>query len=69
MSKKSEHTPRKSPKLVEASSTVGIESLTFNILTQTTPPNKNSTLAKKVGTSQNKKQITGNEKKTQAKKK
>ncbi|KAG5600789.1 hypothetical protein H5410_032159 [Solanum commersonii] len=64
---KSEHTSRKSPRLVEASSTVGIEPPTFNILTQTPPHNKNATPAKKVGTSQNKKQNTGKKKKTQAK--
>ncbi|KAK4713724.1 hypothetical protein R3W88_019631 [Solanum pinnatisectum] len=49
MLKKPEHTPRKSPRLVEAGSTVGIEPLTFNILTQTPPPNKNATPAKKKG--------------------
>ncbi|KAG5604189.1 hypothetical protein H5410_025681 [Solanum commersonii] len=42
-----------------------MEPMTFNILTQTPPHNKNATPAKRVGTSQNKKQITGKKKKTQ----
>uniref|UniRef100_M1DIZ0 Uncharacterized protein n=1 Tax=Solanum tuberosum TaxID=4113 RepID=M1DIZ0_SOLTU len=68
MSKKSEHTSRKSPRLVEATSTVEIDALTFNILTQTPPPNKNESPAKKGGTSQRKKHVTKKGKKSQAKK-
>ncbi|KAG5599107.1 hypothetical protein H5410_030477 [Solanum commersonii] len=54
MSKKPEHTSRKSPRLVESSSTIGIKPSTFSILTQMPPPNKNTTPTKKVVTSQNK---------------
>uniref|UniRef100_M1DZN4 Uncharacterized protein n=1 Tax=Solanum tuberosum TaxID=4113 RepID=M1DZN4_SOLTU len=68
MSKKLDHTPRKSPRLVEATSTTEIEAPTFNILTQSHPPNKNESPAKKGGTSQRKKQVTQKGKKSQEKK-
>ncbi|KAG5602449.1 hypothetical protein H5410_033819 [Solanum commersonii] len=67
MSKKPEHTPRKSSRLVKASSTIEIEAPTFNILTQTLLPNKNASPAIKVVTTQKKKQIMEKEKKSEAK--
>ncbi|KAG5591274.1 hypothetical protein H5410_041788 [Solanum commersonii] len=68
MSKKPEHIPRKSPGLVEMSSTVDIEAPTFNFLTQTPLPNKNESPAKKGGTSQRKKHVTEKGKKSEVKK-
>ncbi|KAK4713440.1 hypothetical protein R3W88_019347 [Solanum pinnatisectum] len=68
MSKKSEHTLRKSTRLVEARSTIDIEAPTFNILTQTPPSNKNVSPARKGVTAQKKKQIPEKEKKNEAKK-
>uniref|UniRef100_M1DWM1 Ulp1 protease family, C-terminal catalytic domain containing protein n=1 Tax=Solanum tuberosum TaxID=4113 RepID=M1DWM1_SOLTU len=68
MSKKHVLTPRKSPRLVEATSTDEVHAPTFNILTQTPPP-KNNEISAKGGSSQSKNQITQKEKISQAKKK
>ncbi|KAG5602400.1 hypothetical protein H5410_033770 [Solanum commersonii] len=67
MSKKHVITPRKSPRLVETTSTDEIHAPAFNILTQTLSPKKNEISAKGCS-SQSKNQITQKEKNSQAKK-
>uniref|UniRef100_M1DKL9 Uncharacterized protein n=1 Tax=Solanum tuberosum TaxID=4113 RepID=M1DKL9_SOLTU len=64
MSKKTIVTPRKSPRLVEGTSTDEVHAPTFNILTQTPLP-KNVEIPAKCGSSQSKDQ---KEKKNKAKK-